>query len=347
MKNEIKATPESRFTSNLTPIVIQETPNVKITFDGLQDDNLSDLKKNIKGKIVIKKKTKKSDSFDEVKKFTRKDISAYDLVEITVDTAGTYELGKGLCNYYRMFGGRTTNPYDEVAYIRSDVEIEYVKQILQSKEMLPELLNVLNTDTLNAALNISNLTQIKTEMESNLTNGDENYWQDFFTKNSWALSQLFNTPLMIFNGARYVGGKSVNNQNGKYTDFIYKNKLTNNVSLIEIKTPCTKLFKDSNYRNNIPTMSSDLIGGVSQILEQKQVLNNEYYNLRSRTLDECSEDFSALNIQCILLMGKIDGLTPDEKRTFEIYRNELKSIDIITFDELLEKVNSLIDLLNS
>ena len=150
---------------------------------------------------------------------------------------------------------------------------------------------------------------------------------------------------MIFNGARYIGGKNINNQNGKYTDFIYKNKLTNNVSLIEIKTPCSKLFRDSSYRNNVPKMSSDLIGGINQILEQKQVFNNEYSILRSRTIDECGEDFTALNIQCVLLIGKIDGLNPDEKRTFQLYRNELKSIDIITFDELLEKVNSLIDLL--
>ena len=45
MDNEIKATPKSFVTSELTPIILQETPNVRICFKGFQVDNNADIKK--------------------------------------------------------------------------------------------------------------------------------------------------------------------------------------------------------------------------------------------------------------------------------------------------------------
>ena len=67
MKEKITATPQSFSTSILTPIVVQETPNVKIIFDGLQVDNHQEIKKNIKGKLIIKKKSKKMQIYVRIK----------------------------------------------------------------------------------------------------------------------------------------------------------------------------------------------------------------------------------------------------------------------------------------
>ena len=58
--NEIVATPESFFTSTLTPIILSETEHIQVSFAGRQVDNRADIKCNIKGKLVIKKKTKKA-----------------------------------------------------------------------------------------------------------------------------------------------------------------------------------------------------------------------------------------------------------------------------------------------
>jgi hypothetical protein len=43
----------------------------------------------------------------------------------------------------------------------------------------------------------------------------------------------------------YVGGKSFNNSNGQYPDFLQKHKITNNTFIIEIKTPKTPLLEKS------------------------------------------------------------------------------------------------------
>lgn len=344
-EDKIIASPESYHTSALTPIIVQNSSNIKITFDGLQVDNNNDLKRNIKGKFVIKKKSKKNDSFDDEKKFTRKDISNYNCIEIALDTDSTYKLGKGLCDYYRLFSGKRTNPYEDVTFVQTDSNMEYVKSFLQSSESINKIIREIDTNTLNMALNIKNLESVKDIIEKNLTNNDESFWQDFFTTNTWALSQLFNSPYMVFNGNRYVGGKILSNKGGKFTDFIYKNNITKNIAIIEIKTPATEIFKKNEYRQDIPEMSKEIIGGVTQILNQKQTLNNEYFSLKGNSIERDEDDFNAYNIQGILLVGNCVNFSKNENKIFEIYRNELKSISIITFDELLTKIDTLLKLL--
>lgn len=344
MSKQIKATPESFHTSILTPIILQDTPNVSITFNGLQVDNQNN-NKNIKGSLIIRKKTSKVKDFNEISKFTRKDISPYDEVELNFDTTATYALGKGLYEYYRLFGGKQTNPYEEVTFVESSDSIEHIKILLESNDKLAEILKSIDTSTLNSALNIQNLINLKSKIEKNMENSDEKFWQDFFSTNAWVLSQIFTAPLMICDGARYIGGKNIKNSNSEIADFIYKNNLTNNIALIEIKTPCTKLFTNSHYRENTLIQSNELIGAIEQLLSQKQTLLEDYANIRNHSLDDFNVDFFVQNIKCVLLIGKTCNLNTLAKKQFERYRNELRSIDIITFDELLERVNALLELL--
>lgn len=343
MSNEIKAIPNSFVTSELTPIILQESPNIKIYFKGIQVDNNANIKKNIKGSLIIQKKTKAKTFIES--KFTRKDIAPYDMVEITLDTDATASLCKGLITYFKAFGGKQTDPYNEVSYTIIDEDIKMLQQILAKDKELLSILEKVDTEILNYALNIKNLQSIQEDIEKNINNSDESFWQNFFSRNAWALSQLFNSPLMIYKGARYVGGKSIDNLSGKYTDFIYQNPFTQNISLIEIKTPTEKIFLQSEYRQDVPKMSENIIGGVNQILVQRQSLYNEYAIIRNNVLEHQKEDFKAINVQGVLLVGQIKSLSQIEIKCFEAYRNELKSIEIITFDELLLKIKNLIKLL--
>ena len=252
-EKEIKATPESYVTSTLSPIILSESQHVQISFAGRQVDNHADRKRNIKGKLIIKKKAKK-ELFSDDDKFSKKDITLHDVVEIELDTKETYELGKGLFQYYRLFSGKLTNPYDEVTYVEKDEQLERIKLLLQNDDSLLSVLSQIDTNTLNAAINIDNLKRIQQVMRQNLSNDQETaFWQPFFEKNAWILSQLFHAPVMFFKGKRYVGGKGLDDHGGQYTDFIYKNDITDNIALIEIKTPCTKLC-GTKYRSTYRTL---------------------------------------------------------------------------------------------
>lgn len=164
-------------------------------------------------------------------------------------------------------------------------------------------------------------------------------WQEFLTSNQWLLSLIFNVPVTFFHSKAYLGGKGLSNKGGKVIDFIYKNNLTENVALIEIKTPFTKLINQE-YREDIYSMSEDLSGGVNQLLTYKQTLLSSYkslYDVNANVFDP----------QCILIIGTMKQLSKDDGTllSFELYRNSLRNITVLTFDELFYKLDHLIALL--
>ena len=337
---EVIVTPESYRTSTVTPILLSRTERTETTFEIKQVDNLNNLKKNLKGTLVIKRRTNAGPKFEEPEKFSRKSIRSNEMVEILFDTDETYKLGKGLFDYYKLLGGKTTNPYEETKYIEKDERIEAIRRLLESREGLYEAIEKIDLSALNIAVNIENLRRAKEQMSQNMDNdGETEFWQEFFSQNAWILAQLFHAPVMFYKGRRYVGGKGIDNCGGQYTDFIYKNDVTDNIAIIEIKSPVKPLL-GREYRQTF-TVSDELSGGINQLLLQKQTLYRSYTNL----LAESEERFEANNIECILVIGNVGALDTDRKRVFDTYRNEMRSIRVVGFDELLMRIENQLDLL--
>lgn len=337
--SEVIVTPESYKTSIVTPIKLSQTDRTETTFAIKQVDNHGNLKKNLKGTLIIKKTVKDGPSFGEPEKFSRRSIKSSEMVEIAFDTEETYALGKGLFDYYRLLSGKTTNPYEEITYVEKDERIERIRHLLESKEDLYAAMAQIDLSALNVALNIENLRRVKEEMASNMDNdGETAFWQQFFAKNAWILAQLFHAPVMFFENRRYVGGKGLDNQGGQYTDLIYKNDITDNIAIIEIKSPVKPLLGRS-YRQTY-SLSDELSGGINQLLLQRQTLYQSYANLLLS-----GERFEANNIECILLIGNVGALNPQERKAFDTYRNELRSVRIVGFDELLHRIENQLLLL--
>lgn len=214
-----------------------------------------------------------------------------------------------------------------------------VREILrkyQSDKTLFETLSMTDLDTLNGNVTLQNLKNIKSDMEANLdTAGEIEYWHPFLRKYSWILSQLFITPYILFQDEFCVGGQCYSKSGSTNTDFGMQNIRTGNCAIIEIKDAKKPLTE--RYRSNEITISNDVSGAISQLLKQKDLLYKSYWN-NSRNPQNHNIEFEANNIKSILIIGK----TPDdlqEKETFENFRNELKSVEIVTFDELLAKID--------
>ena len=341
--SSIKVTPESYRTSIVTPIELSQTTHTETTFEVLQVDNMVEPKKNLKGKLIIKKKTNSVHSFGDVTKFSKKDIHSNEMVEISLDTAETYALGEGLFNRYRLLQGQMTNPYEETTYVMQDQKIKQLRALLQNREDIYEALTKVDLSVLNVALNIENLRRAKMQMQENMRNdGESEFWQSFFTQNSWILAQLFHAPVMFFKDQRYVGGKNMNNHGGQYTDLVYKNDITDNIALIEIKSPVKRLL-GKEYRQTF-SISDELSGGVNQLLKQRETLYKSYAALLME-VDDPEEKFEANNIECVLVIGNVSELSQPERRVFETYRNELRTVKIVGFDELLHRIDNQISLL--
>lgn len=175
--------------------------------------------------------------------------------------------------------------------------------------------------------------------ESSKNSKDEKKWQEIIKSNSWIISQLFSSPLLMLEDEAFLGGKSLSNKHSNLIDFVYQNELSSNILLIEIKTPSAKLI-GKKYRNT-HQLSSELSGSVNQILNYRQSVLNEFYSLYYNS----EKKFEVINPKSLLLIGSLSDLNKDEKKTFETFRNELKNIDILAFDELFQKISTLFKIL--
>ncbi|WP_252187992.1 hypothetical protein [Bacillus sp. RIT 809] len=51
--------------------------------------------------------------------------------------------------------------------------------------------------------------------EENKENDNEEFWQRVFKEHAWVLSQVFASPLLIFDEKAYIGGKGLGNKGKK------------------------------------------------------------------------------------------------------------------------------------
>jgi len=167
----------------------------------------------------------------------------------------------------------------------------------------------------------------------------EEKWQDFFKENAWIFSQLFAYPAVLITDKAYVGGKNVENEKGKVVDFLYANKLTKNSALIEIKMHTSKLLSKIPYRgDDVFNMDKELSGTISQILDQKETYCKKFDSIRGE------EDIISFNPKCIVIIGRISVLNKKQLKVFELLRSSLKDVDIITFDELYERIKLILSI---
>lgn len=171
----------------------------------------------------------------------------------------------------------------------------------------------------------------------------EKDWESLLKENPWIISNLFATPVFLFQNQAYAGGKEINNTNGKVTDFLYKNNFTDNVAIVELKTHKTELLANKPYRGkDVFSLSPDLSGAVNQVLNQRQNLIQEFVKLRTK-----DEWFESYNPKCLVIAGTTAGLPEHGIKSFDIFRNNLHGVEIVTFDEVLKKLEFFHDLIKS
>lgn len=171
----------------------------------------------------------------------------------------------------------------------------------------------------------------------------ENTWQELFNQNPFILSLAFGYPAIKISDQVSVGGKRLNGNGEKITDFLMKNDITNNLALIEIKKPSSRLLNKAAYRDYVYCASTELTGSVAQVLDQCYHLQQNINIIKNNS--KCY-DVESYAVHCILIIGKMPS-GEDEKKSFEIYRRNSKNVQITTFDELLFKLRELHKFLGS
>ncbi|AKJ96825.1 hypothetical protein VM99_01715 [Pseudomonas chlororaphis] len=176
------------------------------------------------------------------------------------------------------------------------------------------------------------------ERYKNLMSADakKDRWQQFLVDNPFILDMAFSYPIKVVCERPYVGSKRFNGRGGNYSDFLVAAKSTGNVALIEIKHPKKDLLKTPAYRNNTYGPSIELSGSVAQIINQRASLQREILQLK----EDLEEPVHTYAVPAIVVIGR----TPSDKhqrRSFEQYRNALRDVSVVTFDELQRRLEDI------
>jgi len=207
--------------------------------------------------------------------------------------------------------------------------VERCRAMLVFKENLEEPLMMAQ-----AARRIIDILRI---WDLNSKNSLEAFWQTTFGAHSYALSQAFSVPVVLIGEGAYVGGMAVDRKSAKYADFLYSHESSKEAMLVEIKTPITSLLGRP-YRGTFQP-SAELSGAVMQALDYRRSLAMDHGAAITAGTDHQLDAFSP---RCIVLIGNGDQLDSVKKRNaFEMYRSNLRDVEVVTYDELFRKLEIL------
>jgi len=181
-------------------------------------------------------------------------------------------------------------------------------------------------------------------------------WQKFFEKNTWifgyGLSYIFQTSLDNKKIEQVVQGFDFNSI-GKRVDGLLKTSgMINSLCFIEIKTHNTELLYKKAYRKGCWSISNELSGAVSQIQNTVSLATHKIYDkiqLKDNNGDLTGEEIFNFQPKSFLIIGKLDefkneyGVNSDKYRSFELFRKNIVSPEIITFDELYERAKYIVN----
>ena len=345
-----------------SPIVLRETTTTRLVFVPSLIDNPNEASAALKGEFKYQRKTA-SQAWEEFETIPLSGIKSGEGFKLALDSSETLKLFEKFSELYAFVASQgVPMGVNRLVSVTEDEVLHRVQEMLdgnqveklfelfltwtedKNSESISELFDsengplVINFDSVIGA---ARLQHFLNKAKNSLQMDNEEFWQNLLKENSWAISQIYSRPIVILQGKAYLGGKNIGNANGTIVDFLFQNSLTKNALIVEIKKPTSSLMNSSAYRNSVHAPSFDLSGAILQTLTSRNILITESRNL----IRNSGDSFEVFNPSALLITGRLPT-SSDELRSFEIYRSSLIGLEIITYDELLFKVQQILNLLN-
>ena len=353
-------TSTSRNSATVTPIVLRQTDSVRLVFKPQLVNNQGQPAASVDGTLCYQRK-RRSEAWEDLDAIQLSSLHAGEGVKLDIRSGEILKFFRGLQVLYDTVE-RDGVPTGVHQYIQadagtvladvagllndgraSDLLQTFLSWARESSANLAEQFEGLDDDALvnfDAAVGVARLSRFMDEASSNLSNSDESYWQDLLKKEPWVISQFYAAPMIIVREQAYVDGKSIDNRGGTIVDYMYANSLSENSLIVELKTPATPLLTTETYRNRIHGPSRELSGATQQLLHARQTLQEQYLSLMTGG----HTGFNIFGTRALLVIGTLPS-DQAEIRSFEIYRNAQRGVEIVTFDELLAKGRLILDAL--
>jgi len=364
----------SKQSASIEDRVLEETQTTRKIFrpEIVINDNIPEA--TLKGYLIHQKKGK-NDEWEDISEFTLRDLKKGEGVKFEFKSELLLKFFSELETLYNIsnkginFGKKTHTllTWDDLGNITWD-DFEYIKEILSTEgnkkalikqflklDLSKDILNEIVAETPDIATKLlwANIQKgrkaILNEFKDNLLdeNKKEDYWQKLFEKNVWIFGYGLNYQFLDLTlGQPYLGGKAVDNKGGQKGDLLTNttgiNKFTVN---IELKTPFTNIVNASSKNSkDTAVLGSKLIEAVSQLQIYLRT-----WEIEGSKQEKTKEMLNEKKIYTIkpkgyLIIGNTSQLDTIEKRnTFELFRQSINNLEIITYDELYERAKYIVE----
>jgi hypothetical protein len=184
---------------------------------------------------------------------------------------------------------------------------------------------------------------------------DEGLWQRFFERNSWIFGYgLSYIPVSQLSGKKleqYVSGATVNHP-GKRIDALMKTRgIISSLVFAEIKKPSTELLRTESYRSGCWAPHPNLTDAVAQVQGSVALAMKEFeqgYEGVDDGGNPTGERVFNFAPKSFLVVGSLsqmqtpNGPSRDRFRSFELFRRNVVSPEILTFDELYARAEFIV-----
>lgn len=346
----------------LEPVIIHETTMTRCIFRADTNDKKLLEGETVSGTIIHQRK-RAGDIWEDISEQKLSELKAGEGVKLHFKSEHIKKFYDGLTKLYALSQKGVQLGRNEYFVAERDRIIEvpenrqgFVRELLK-RDFGTEVWNQIVSDKPDLATRLS-YSRIHEERQNALKefefniqrNEDEKYWQNFFNSNSWifgyGLKYVF---LDILQREASYGGRNFTGKGDEVGDFLCKTEANVRFTvLVEIKRPDTSLFSMEKgspkyYRNGVCQLSPEFTGAVSQLQ-----VNCSAWERDSRTQENYEQlmpdKIYTENPKGILIVGNTAQFdrNNDARRTFEEFRTHIHGIDLITFDELLERARFIV-----
>lgn len=192
------------------------------------------------------------------------------------------------------------------------------------------------------------MAQFERNLSANLKEPD---WQAFFEQNPWIFGHGLNYVFLdkVGNKLENTTTGSAFDNAGKRVDGLMRTKAEiSQYVLVEIKRPDTNLLQEnSSYRPGCWGVSHELSNAITQV--QKTVFEfakNRFHDiLKDEKGNNLRDTVYSVEPRSFLVIGNLSQLVGnnDKVACFELYRKNVMSPEILTFDELYHRAKCIVE----
>ena len=346
------------------PIILNETSTTRRILFATINDKKVDTGETVSFTVVHQRKNAK-DEWENVDHTPLSSLRAGEAMKIKFNSEQTKRLFDGLRDLYAVskegvkFGEHeyVVGSPDEIVQVPKNRKL-YIEKLLDEDHAEEVWSALVSKDpTLATRLSMARIQSERAEalkeFEKSLKEDKpESYWQDFFKNNQWIFGYGLNYHFLnMLSDQPAYGGASYTGKGNQKGDYLLNTQASVKFTvLVEIKRPNTPLISkdkkgnDKKYRNGAYLLSAHLLGGTSQLQVNCKTWNRK--SVEPENADKLRpKNINTVNPKGILVIGNTKEFEGDREKaeTFELFRSNTNTPDILTFDELFERAKFIVE----